>query len=171
MGEIKVDKKPGVILGCELQRTGSYNGSVPGPGGLMVQSIRDGGLIQEWNNEQPPEASLVEAQHHCVVEVGGVRGTPNALLDTLKIADPLYLKLIRIPEWREATFTRSESTPPKPLGLGLVKVSQEGTIGAMVRMVQEGVIRDHGEANPNEALQRGDVVVEVNGTIGNSDEL
>lgn len=78
-------RKSGRMLGLGLS-------SLDNGTSLSVHEVSEGGLVQQWNREQP---TLQVLRGHRVVQVNGIAGDSNAMLELIGTADDLALVLQR----------------------------------------------------------------------------
>mmetsp|Transcript_78166 Transcript_78166/g.217064 ORF Transcript_78166/g.217064 Transcript_78166/m.217064 type:complete len:298 (-) Transcript_78166:343-1236(-) len=131
---------------------------------LLVGRVKPGPVMQ-WNAGHPHSDVR---RGDCIVEVNGFRGRPAQLLRRLRAKRVLDLVFQRP---MTADVVRSHETDPRSgprLGL---RVSM-GNDCLVVCAVDEGPVLYWNRAAPKGvAVQRGDLLVEVNGRCGNCDVL
>eukprot|EP00746_Dinoflagellata_sp_MGD_P164959 gnl/MRDRNA2_/MRDRNA2_93953_c0_seq1.p1 gnl/MRDRNA2_/MRDRNA2_93953_c0~~gnl/MRDRNA2_/MRDRNA2_93953_c0_seq1.p1 ORF type:complete len:573 (+),score=86.20 gnl/MRDRNA2_/MRDRNA2_93953_c0_seq1:117-1721(+) len=103
--EVVLDRSKG-------QKNGLSTAWLKGEGGThCITQIDEDGLVTSWNTAHPSQAVMKD---DCIIEVNGVRGNADAVLNELK-----QNKVLRIKIQRGGMFMRPESvTSSKPAGKG-----------------------------------------------------
>jgi hypothetical protein len=129
---------------------------------LLIDAVQEG-LIQNWNFTHP--GSEVKA-HHRFLEVNGVRGDAKSIIEEMSRAQVLSI-VVRQP----VEFSVNVSKPDNQSRLGLELSYCAGGTTLLVMVVNDGLIATWNKEHPESKLEKGDRVVQVNGTMGNSKDL
>jgi len=129
---------------------------------LLIDAVQDG-LVKSWNAKHPGSEVMPRDRF---LEVNGIRGDAKLIIDELSKAQALSI-VVR----RPIEFAVSIKKPNEQSRLGLELSYCAGGATLLVKMINPGLVDSWNKEHPACSLERGDRVVEVNGTAGNSKEL
>mmetsp|Transcript_67807 Transcript_67807/g.126666 ORF Transcript_67807/g.126666 Transcript_67807/m.126666 type:complete len:330 (+) Transcript_67807:147-1136(+) len=165
---IVVDKQPGTHLGVTL------NGEEDGT--LMVVKILEGGLIHQWNEENP---NTVVQPGDYIVEVNDARGSALALEEACRQDGELIIKLERrmampkSPSARRGAASKVdyivelEKESGQSLGI-VIKIDDSGSL-IVSEIAREGLIAAWNRSrNAPRVVEVGDCIANVNGVAGDA---
>lgn len=169
-GEFEVCINAEKFLGCDP----GIDLDVTDPETLLVLRVRSG-PFKEWNESQ--EDKQLHVRHlDRIMEVNGVQGDCFRLELGMhgfkKESHEKWLKLrLRRPQEFELDLRKSASgdgAKEAKVGLDVVTTAMESLL---VKRVKEGLVKRWNSSNPEQAIQQGDRIVEVNKIRGDSQRM
>jgi hypothetical protein len=163
--EEREELEPPREFAVQLQRPSagtSYNIGVSTCTGteLIIIDVKDG-PGNDWNKDNPNLALMLFDR---IVEVNGVKGTPEPLMKELTDAKAAEL-LIRRP--RVISIALSKGTDGRALGLGISSLDNSPLL-IVHEVCVGGIVEEWNLAHPGQKVLRGDRVKSVNGIDGDS---
>lgn len=167
--EVYLNKSPGTSLGVNVDRRDGLH--------LVVDAIGFG-LVRDWNLLHP---NFAVQRDDLIIEVNGVRGDAERIIQECKKCEMLAMKVARPPKRVDSLVAYSVcGIPPhefdiivdKGTGLGLgVGVDHQDDVSLKIINVDRGLIHDWNREHPHMRVKPGDRIVSVNGVSGSAKEI
>lgn len=153
---IAFEKEATDNLGADI-----YHGD---PDRIKILKVNDG-LLAKWNKANPTKA--VKAGDY-IMNINGAKGDSKAMLEALPSARKTEMTIFS-PASEQFMINLDKAIGGDILGVDVDLSNNDSLIVESVH--EDGLMGKWNEANPTKAVQAGDLIVDVNGTQGDNQDM
>lgn len=148
----------------QIEKTGSLGLDIGKDKTSMLIGRVSDGPIKAWNDTEGRDPSEVVARGDRILEVNGARGDAQEILKTLSTATSLSISLSRLMEFRITNLPHDG-----PLG---IEFDSSITQYLVIKAIGEGSAQTvNRKLKPDCELRPRDMILEVNGEVGDASQL
>lgn len=148
----------------QIEKTGSLGLDIGKDKTSMLIGRVSDGPIQAWNDAEGRDPADIVARGDRILEVNGARGDAQEILKTLSTSTSLSISLSRLMEFRITNLPNDG-----PLG---IEFDSSTTQYLIIKTIGEGSAQTvNRKLKPDCELRPGDLILEVNGEMGDAPQL